>query len=71
MWSAETVNALNERQKNSQFHPYTCGTPDCGVWITCPNWEGKLHDVFFRSELVATANGWICPRCDYTQDWYI
>ncbi len=19
--------------------------------------------------LVATENGWICPECDYTQDW--
>ncbi len=22
-----------------------------------------------RCDLIATANGWICPQCDYTQDW--
>ena len=70
MWSSETVNQLNSRQQDPQFHPYTCGTDDCGEWVQCLNWEGKLHDVFFRSELIATTNGWVCPHCDYTQDWF-
>lgn len=22
-----------------------------------------------RQDLIATKDGWICPNCDYTQDW--
>jgi hypothetical protein len=58
-WDDQTVRQLNERQKNSSFHPYTCGTSDCGKWIECLNWEGKPHAVFFRSELIATTDGWV------------
>jgi hypothetical protein len=24
-----------------------------------------------RADLVATVRGWICPYCDYTQDWAV
>lgn len=71
MWTKETVDQLNEYQKNQFVHPYTCGTPDCGIWKDCLNWEGKPHKVFFRSVLIATENGWICDKCDYTQNWFI
>lgn len=70
MWSQEIVDKLNLIQKSKSFHPYTCGTDDCGKLIECLNWENKPHTVFFRSELIATQNGWVCPNCDYTQDWY-
>jgi len=70
MWSEDVVKTLNEYQTSGKFHPYTCGTPDCGRTKLCVNWRGDQHEVFFRSELVATTNGWICPNCDYTQDWY-
>lgn len=36
----------------------------CGYFhpFTCGN-ENCRHD------LVATENGWICPKCPYTQNW--
>ena len=70
-WSKEVVDILNARQKNYNYHPYTCDTPDCGQWIECHNFDNELHKVFFRSELIATENGWICPNCDYTQNWFL
>ena len=30
--------------------------------FTCPVFN-------HQADLVATADGWICPDCDYTQDW--
>lgn len=54
-WTKEQVEALNRYQKNKYFHPYTCG-----------NDHGFLNS---ERTLVATEDGWICPKCDYTQDW--
>jgi hypothetical protein len=71
MWSDQTVEQLNQRQQDPKYHPYTCGTDDFGTWLTCNNWAGEEHRVFFRSEFIATSTGWICPRCNYTQDWYL
>lgn len=48
------IVALNQYQQTGRFHPFTC--PNRGEHIG----EG---------ELVATVSGWICPQCDYTQDW--
>lgn len=31
--------------------------------FTCPMDHSQSRD------LIATADGWICPGCDYTQDW--
>jgi hypothetical protein len=70
-WDDQTVRQLNERQKDGSVHPYTCGAPDCGKWVDCLNWAGEPHAVFFRSELITTTDGWVCPNCDYTQDWYV
>jgi hypothetical protein len=41
-----------------QMHPFTCGNR-----ADHPVIAGD-HDV-----LVPTTRGWICPICDYTQDW--
>lgn len=71
MFPQEIIDMLNLRQKDNRYHPYTCGTEDCGKWVTCKNLAGEDHEVFFRSELIATENGWICPNCDYTQDWFL
>ena len=30
---------------------------------------GNNHDG--ERNLVATQEGWICPSCDYTQDWHM
>lgn len=70
-WAPELVAELNQRQQDGRFHPYTCGTDDCGESFTCKDWADQDHEVFFRSVLVATTAGWQCPRCDYTQDWYL
>ena len=47
------VQALNEYQTIGHFHPFTCGTD-------------SRHG---GGALVATEAGWICPDCDYTQNW--
>lgn len=41
-----------------QMHPFTCGN------------RGN-HPVLAGDKgiLVPTVRGWICPFCDYTQDW--
>lgn len=58
-WTQETVDALNERQKSGTVHPYTCG----GNRTDAAHLDGE-------GVLVATVNGWMCPYCDYRQDWF-
>jgi hypothetical protein len=57
-WSQELVNALNAQQKDETRHPYTCG----GNRTDAKHLDGE-------GVLVATPNGWMCPYCDYRQDW--
>lgn len=63
-WTAEQVEALNRFQQSGRFHPFTCG-----------NRLSESHRQYARDhggdvgQLVATTDGWICPVCDYTQDW--
>lgn len=52
-WSPAEVDALNRFQHYGFVHEFTC--PDA-------------HDGANRA-LVATKDGWICPHCDYKQDW--
>lgn len=40
------------------MHPFTCGNRD-----DHPEIAGD------KGVLVPTTRGWICPICDYTQDW--
>lgn len=55
-FTAEEVEALNAWQ---QRHPFTCGRcRDASAW-----------PLTSQHELVATKDGWVCPTCDYTQDW--
>lgn len=58
IWTYEQVIKLNNRQRNGLLHPYTCG-------------NRSNHPLFDddRGVLVATIYGWICPFCDYRQDW--
>jgi hypothetical protein len=58
-WTPEQVKALNERQDNGIYHPFTCGGN-----------RTDEHHLDGEGRLVATENGWKCPYCDYTQDWY-
>lgn len=63
-FSAEQVQRLNEFQTGTggglPGHPFTCGhrsDPPHGQ-------EGGDTGV-----LIATEGGWVCPHCDYIQDW--
>jgi hypothetical protein len=52
-WTPDQVDGLNRFQRAGFVHPFTC--PD-------------THNGADRT-LVATRAGWICPHCDYTQNW--
>lgn len=54
-WSSAQVEALNRFQALRLFHPFTC-----------PNHSGMRDK---DRALVATAHGWRCPHCTYTQGW--
>ncbi|MDO9068508.1 MAG: hypothetical protein Q7W05_08630, partial [Deltaproteobacteria bacterium] len=64
-FTPEQVQILNEVQANSRgempkFHPFTC--PSRGNADHAPaNSDTDL--------LVATEKGWVCPFCDYEQNW--
>lgn len=58
-WTQAEVDALNARQDDFRFHPYTCGS---GHRTDEKHLDGE-------GRLVATVNGWMCPYCDYRQDW--
>lgn len=60
-FSPDTVVELNKAQSAGRFHPYTCANRSDGKHRV---WNGDL------GALVATSRGWICPFCDYTQDWH-
>lgn len=45
-------------EKDQFFHPYTCGNRS-----NHPEVAGD------KGVLVPTVRGWICPFCDYTQNW--
>lgn len=55
-WTQEQIDALNKWQKCGYVHPYTCG--------------GKIDGKDCREDLIATKDGWVCPKnCGYTQNW--
>ena len=58
IFTEEEVKSLNDYQKAGVFHPFTCGGNRCD--------EKHLDG---EGLLVATTEGWICPFCDYKQDW--
>jgi hypothetical protein len=59
-WTAEQVEALNRWQASDFVHPYTCGSGYRTNRSIHPDGEGRL---------VATEHGWVCPNCDYRQEW--
>lgn len=61
-WTDEQVAALNDWQTSGRFHPFTCCTEGTG----CRDRLGTDNN---ERALAATNNGWVCPTCDYTQDW--
>lgn len=57
-WTTEQVAALN-RWQAGPMHPFTCF-----------NWgDGSHRWATDLGVLVATEQGWVCPDCNYTQDW--
>jgi hypothetical protein len=54
------IVALNVWQRRTDRHPFTCGDRGSNLHVD----DG--HDT---GVLVATARGWLCPYCDYTQTW--
>jgi hypothetical protein len=56
LWTDEQVKSLNGFQHCGVFHEFTCGTKE----------KHKKGD---SDALVATTHGWVCPSCDYTQNW--
>lgn len=54
------VQSLFKMQMNAHLHPYTCANRDDGKHLPIGSQLGML---------IPTVRGWICPFCDYTQDW--
>lgn len=63
-FSAEAVQILNEYQtatgSASTLHPFTCANRGDGH-------HGKEGGDL--GVLIATEAGWVCPSCDYAQQW--
>ncbi|RWB67605.1 hypothetical protein [Mesorhizobium sp.] len=59
-FTAEQVENLAHNQTSGHVHPFTCANRGDG------NHRNAYGDL---GALVATVRGWICPFCDYTQDW--
>jgi hypothetical protein len=57
-WTMDQVRLLWKYQMAGHFHPYTCGHREDHPEIGSD-----------KGMLVPTRKGWICPMCDYTQDW--
>lgn len=54
----EVVN-LDAYQRQGHFHPFTCPNRDRDHRVM----GGDL------GALIPTVRGWICPFCDFTQNW--
>src|SRR5678809_426457 len=65
-WTEQQVQALNEFQNCRMVHPFTCGSGD-RTDAKHSAYQAEHGGDF--GQLVATVNAWICPSCDYTQDW--
>jgi hypothetical protein len=65
-WTAEQVKVLNDFQSLRRIHPFTCGSG---------NRRDEAHRAYQAEhggdfgQLIATPDGWICPACDYKQNW--
>lgn len=60
-FTEDQVYRLNQYQDDEWFHPFTCCGPD--------GCRDRLGTEGNDRKLIATVDGWICPTCDYTQDW--
>ena len=60
VFTPDEVEALAKHQTARQFHPFTCENRGDG------NHRFAYGD---KGALIPTVRGWVCPFCDYTQDW--
>jgi len=58
IFTPDEVKSLNEYQQSGVFHPFTCG----GDRTDEKHLDGE-------GLLVATEDGWVCPFCEWRQDW--
>lgn len=58
-WTMEEVKRLNAIQNDRRYHPFTCASG---------NRTDKNH-LDGEGVLLATTTGWVCPYCEYTQNW--
>jgi hypothetical protein len=65
-WTAEQVAKLNAWQSCGWVHPFTCGCGDRADLMHRAYAERHGGDL---GQLIATADGWLCPVCGYRQDW--
>lgn len=62
-FTPEQVQRLNEGQTNTgdgMIHPYTC---------RYRSEKPHGHVGGDLGVMIATRDGWVCPYCDYTQEW--
>jgi hypothetical protein len=64
-WDKQQVKGLNAWQQCDWVHPFTCSNrnDDAHHKYAEEHHEGD-HGI-----LIATEKGWVCPVCDYTQNW--
>jgi hypothetical protein len=65
-WTDEQVANLNRWQENGRVHPFTCGSGDR---MDAAHRKIQERDGGDFGQLVATLDGWVCPACDYRQNW--
>jgi len=59
-FTPEQVQKLFEWQFTKHVHPFTCKNRGDGKHTYIGHDHGTL---------IPTINGWVCPFCEYTQDW--
>jgi len=59
-WESDQVKSLNDWQIHGDMPAFTCIKRDDGE---------HRHIGRDTGMLIATKNGWICPFCDYSQNW--
>lgn len=65
-WTDDQVSSLNCYQLCGPMHPFTCPNRGDGRHRPIQLSGGGEADL---GALLATAAGWRCLTCDYTQDW--
>lgn len=60
VFTPDEVENLAHNQTSRMVHPFTCANRGDG------NHRNAYGDL---GALIPTTRGWICPFCDYTQDW--